>query len=199
MEYHKNIKGAEAIGEITPEFKQFLNETGELLKGSERRIFMAKVVRLLGPGGQRRAERELGWNRGTIIKGERELASGFRCVDNFSGRGRKPSEHKLPDLPSDMKSIVEPESQTDPTFRTDNTYCPLTAGEVRGRLINEKGYNDGQLPTERTIRTMLNKLGFEPEKVAKAKPKKKCPKRMPFSITCIRPTDWPTNPRVWSG
>ncbi len=196
MEYRQNNKGTEPIGEITPEFKQFLNETRDLLKGGDRRMFMAKVVRLLGPGGQRRAERELGWNRCTIVKGEKELSSGFACVDNFSGRGRKSAEQKLPNLPGDIKSIVEPESQTDPTFRTDNTYCPLSAGEVRRRLIEEKGYDDGLLPTERTVRTMLNDLGFGQRKVAKAKPKKKCPRLTPFSTTCTGSTNWPTNPRA---
>ncbi len=34
---------------------------------------MAKVVLLMGKGGQRRAERELGWDRKTIINGTQEL------------------------------------------------------------------------------------------------------------------------------
>lgn len=173
MDDCKKVSEQGAIGEITPEMKQTLNETRNALKGSERRKFMAKIVRLMGPGGQRRAERELGWNRGAIVKGEKELSSGFDCVDNFSGRGRKPSEHHLPDLLDDIGSIVEPLSQADPTFRTDQSYCPLTAGEVRRRLTEEIGYEDRLLPTERTIRTKLNELGFKPQKTAKTKPKKK--------------------------
>ncbi len=76
------------IGEITPELKKALNETKNTLKGSDRRLFMAKIVRLMGRGGQRRAELELGWNRETIRKGTRELDSGIRCTDNYSGRGQ---------------------------------------------------------------------------------------------------------------
>ena len=136
-------------------------------------MFMAKIVRLMGRGGQRRAERELGWHRQAIIKGEKELSGGIRCIDNFSARGRRPAEHHLPNLLNDIKSIVEPVSQADPTFRTDQSYCPLTAREVRRRLIGEIGYDDRILPLERTIRTKLNQLGFKPQKVAKAKPKKK--------------------------
>jgi len=34
---------------------------------------MARAVLVLGPGGQRLAEAELGWNRGTIRKGMREF------------------------------------------------------------------------------------------------------------------------------
>jgi len=64
--------------EMTAELKALFIETAQMLKGHERRIYMAKVVRLLGPGGQRQAEKELGWNRGTIRKGSRELSSGLR-------------------------------------------------------------------------------------------------------------------------
>ena len=162
-----------AIGEITPELKKTLNETKNALKGSDRRLFMAKIVRMMGRGGQRRAKLELEWDRVTIRKGTRELESGVRCIDNYKGRGRKNSEQHLPNLLNDIQSIVEPLSQADPTFRTDQSYCPLTAGEVRRRLIEEKGYDDSQLPTERTIRTKLNQMGFKPQKVAKTKPKKK--------------------------
>ena len=158
---------------IPIEIKLFLIETCTALKGPERRKFMAKVVNLLGKGGQRRAERELGWDRKTIQKGTKELESGFDCVDNFSGRGRKRAEEHLPKLLDDIKDIVAPTSQTDPTFRTTQLYTPLTAEEVRNRLIQDKKYKDEELPTARTILTKLNELNFNPEKVQKSKPKKK--------------------------
>jgi hypothetical protein len=46
-------------------------ETAKALKGSARRVFMARVADLVG--GQREATRELGWERKTIRKGQREL------------------------------------------------------------------------------------------------------------------------------
>jgi hypothetical protein len=52
---------------------------------------------------------------------------------------------------------------------------------VRRQLIAQKGYTDAALPTERTIRTKLNHLGYHPSRVAKAKPKKRSPKQTPFS------------------
>ena len=61
--------------ELTPEVKALLNETARALKGADRRLFMARTVKVLGPGGQRKAERELGWDRKTIRKGTRELES----------------------------------------------------------------------------------------------------------------------------
>ncbi len=93
--------------ELTGELKALFIETAQKLKGHERRIFMAKVVRLLGPGGQRQAESELGWNRGTIRKGRQELSSGLRCADAFSSRGRHRVEKRLPNLLEDIKSIVD--------------------------------------------------------------------------------------------
>jgi hypothetical protein len=129
--------------------------------------------RVLGRGGQSRAERELGWDRKTIGKGIKELKSGIRCIDNFAGRGRHRAEHHLPNLLEDIKQIVEPVSQCDPTFRTTELYSPLTAAEVHRRLIEQKNYTVEQLPSVRTISTKLNELKFNLKKVEKCKPKKK--------------------------
>jgi hypothetical protein len=170
---HEKMLIPEAIDKLTPELKKFLNETRSKLKGSERREFMANVVLLLGRGGQSRAERELGWDRKTIGKGIKELKTGIHCIDNFSGRGRKRIEHRLPNLLEEIKDIVEPVSQCDPTFRTIDLYSPLTAVEVHRRLVEQKGYDVEQLPTVRTIRNKLNELGLHLKKVDKCKPKKK--------------------------
>jgi len=78
--------------ELTEEVKALLLNTAKELKGSVRRMFMARTVQALGLGGQRLAERELGWNRGTMRKGMHELERGIVCVDAFSSRGRKRSE-----------------------------------------------------------------------------------------------------------
>src|SRR5438128_1963733 len=82
--------------ELTEEVKTLLLHTAKDLKGSARRKFMARTVQALGDGGQRLAERELGWNRGTIRKGIHEVERGIQCVDAFSLRGRKRSEDHLP-------------------------------------------------------------------------------------------------------
>ncbi|BCL80169.1 HAD family hydrolase [Ktedonobacteria bacterium brp13] len=59
--------------ELTEEVKALLLNTAKELKGSTRRMFMARTVQALGEGGQRLAERELGWNRGTLRKGKHEV------------------------------------------------------------------------------------------------------------------------------
>ena len=161
--------------ELTGILKRIFIETAKMLKGSARRLFMARVVKSLGKGGQRRAEIELRWNRRTIRKGTHELESGFRCYDNFASRGRKPVEQHLPNLLSDITAIAEAESQTDPTFKTTRLYIRLSAAAVREQLIKQKGYSDEQLPCEDTIRTKLNELGYHPKKVKKSQPLKKIP------------------------
>lgn len=159
--------------ELSEEFKRLAMETAEELRGVDRRLFMARTVRSLGEGGQRRAELELGWNRVTIRKGMAELTSGRTCCDAFSFRGRLKAEERLPNLLADIKDLVTGQSQADPRFRTLRLYTRLTAEEVRRQLLDKKGYRDEQLPTARTIRTKLNDLGFHPTKVLKCRPKKR--------------------------
>jgi hypothetical protein len=167
--------------ELTDVVKALLLNTAKDLKGSARRIFMARTVQALGEGGQRLAERELGWNRGTIRKGMEELEHGIVCVDAWASRGRKRSEAHLPNLLADITAIVDGQSQADPQFRTNRLYTRLTATEVRRQLIVQKGYTDEELPTAETIATKLNMLGYYPKKVAKSQPQKNSLKRMPSS------------------
>src|SRR5713101_6340462 len=174
----KNVLGGRRM-ELTEVVKALLMETAKALKGSARRMFMARAVQVLGEGGQRLAERELGWNRGTIRKGMHEVEQGMVCVDAFSSRGRKRSEEHLPNLLSDITTIVDGQSQADPQFRTNRLYTRLTAAEVRRQLMVHKGYSEDELPTAETIATKLNELGYYPKKVAKSQPQKNYQKPMP--------------------
>lgn len=165
--------------ELIEEVKELLIETAKELKGSAHRLFQARTVRVLGEGGQRLAERELGWNRGTIRKGLHELERGIVCIDAFSSRGRKRSEEHLPNLLKDITALVDGQSQADLQFRTNRLYTRLTATEVRRQLIAQYGYHDDELPTAETISTKLNELGYYPKKVAKSQPQKNSRKPMP--------------------
>jgi hypothetical protein len=167
--------------ELTDAHKGLLVEAARALTGSARRVFMARAVRELGPGGQRRAERELGWDRGTIRKGAHELARGVAVVDAFALRGRKPTEARLPTLLADITAIVDGQSQADPSFRTTRLYTRLTAAEVRRQLIAQQGYADADLPTVQTIGAKLNALGYYPQRVAKSQPQKRSPRPTPSS------------------
>lgn len=136
---------------------------------------MAEVVKSLGRGGQITAERELGWNRRTIRKGMQELEHGMSIADSFKLRGRKRTEENLPDLLSDIVSIVDSHSQTDPSFNSTKLYTRLSAAEVRRQLIELKDYLDEELPSQEVIRQRLNQLGYGLKRVAKTKPLKEIP------------------------
>jgi hypothetical protein len=172
--------------DLTDSLKALFIETAQTLKGSARRLFMARTVKELGPGGQRRAERDLGWNRQTIRKGIHELDSGLTCLDNFAARGRKPAQAHLPNLLTDLAAIVDSQSQADPQFRTNRLYTRLDAAEVRRQLIVQRGYTHAELPTVQTILTKLNALGYYPQKVAKSEPKKRSRKPTRSSSRSIR-------------
>ena len=172
--------------QLTEPVKEHLLQTAASLKGSERRLFMARTVKLLGWGGQRRAEHELGWNRVTLRKGMHELDSGIVCLDAFSQRGQLRAEERLPHLLDDIKAIVDGQSQTDPRFRTQRLYTRLSAAVVRQQLIEQKGYSVDEVPAIRTINNKLNDLGYRPTKVAKCRPKKRFGRRMRSSPGCTK-------------
>jgi hypothetical protein len=149
-----------------------LIDAAKALKGSPKRLFMAKAVQAMGRGGQRWAEEYLGWCRDTIRKGRHELDSGMTCIDAFSARRRTPAEEHLPRLLDDIRDLVDGQCQADPKFQTDRLFVRISAAEVRRRLIAEKGYTDEELPTQQTINTKLNRLGYRLTKVAKCRPQK---------------------------
>jgi hypothetical protein len=166
-----------------PEMLAVLIDTAKALKGSQKRLFMARTVKAMGRGGQRWAEEHLGWSRVTIRKGMRELHSGMICLDAFSARGRRPVEGRLPRLLEDIKDIADGQSQADPRFQTDRLFTRISAAEVRRQLIATKGYTDEQLPTQQTINTKLNLLGFRLTKVAKCRPQKESSRPTPSLIS----------------
>jgi Rhodopirellula transposase DDE domain len=179
MPFAPVVKGM--LVELTSEVKDYLRHSAAALRGFDRRLFMARTVRLLGHGGQSRAERELGWSRVTVRKGVHEFDSGIRCADAFSSRGRKRAEEHLPGLRADIRSLVDGQSQTDPTFHSQRLYTRLSAAEVRRQLVLQKGHAEADLPSAETIRREIHAAGYSPRKVAKCRPKKSCPRPTPSS------------------
>lgn len=170
------------LAAMTPELNETFVETAKVLKGHQRRLFMARVVNSLGRGGMSFAQKELGWNEGTIRKGRHELRTGIECVDAVNQRGRQKAEEKLPKLLEDIKEIVDSQSQIDATFQTNRLYTRLSAEEVRRQLILQKGYQNEELPTAKTIGIKLNQLGYHLKAVVKSKPQKKFQKQTQFLI-----------------
>jgi hypothetical protein len=166
---------------LTDSLKPRLIETAQSLQGSARRLFMARTVQELGPGGQQRAARDLRWGRMTIRQGMRALASGINCIDAFNLRGRQRAAEHLPNLLTDIRVIVDRQSHADPQFRSQRLSTRLTAAEVRRQLIAQKGYLEAILPTAETIGPTLNARGYYPQKVAKSPPQTNSRKLTPFS------------------
>jgi hypothetical protein len=158
--------------EVSEELKTTYIETAKALKGSERRMFMGRIVNALGRGGQIWAERELGWCRDVIRKGQWELEN-EPIKDNFAARGRNRTEKRLPKLLDDIRGMVDGQSQTDPTFQSQRLYTRLTAKAVRQQLIEQKGYTDEDLPCEDAIRRRINALGYTLRSVRKSQPQKR--------------------------
>ena len=122
--------------------------------------------------------KKLGWNRDLIRKGTPRSRQWNSLLDAFQARGRKRVETRLPNLLEDLKDIVDSQSQTDPSFKTNRLYTRLSVSEVCLQLMKQKGYSIQELPCNETIRSRLIALGYYPQKVGKTKPQKKFPKPM---------------------
>ncbi|MGB1253653.1 MAG: hypothetical protein ACPG8W_23785 [Candidatus Promineifilaceae bacterium] len=147
--------------QLTEAQKQVYMETAKLLDRRECRLFMARVVRTFGNGGQRLAERELGWNRGTIRAGLKELLNKkSKKSQSTSSPGRKPIEVRLPNLSRDIEKIMEALNRQDPVYMVTEYYSGVTVSTVRRCLIERFDYEEEELPVNETLRRRIRKLGY---------------------------------------
>jgi len=144
------------------------------LKGVQRRIFLADVCLQLCEGNTRQAEYRFGWGRSTVAKGleERKLSPEQLATHKSGNVGKKRSEVQNPQLAIDIRLIVEPHTQTDPELKTDRRYTNLSAKEVRQTLL-DRGYSAAEVPSERTMRDILNRMNYRLKRIQKGKPLKK--------------------------
>ena len=56
--------------------------------------------------------------------------------------------------------MVDEKSQADPKFQTVFYYARTSARAVRQSLIEEKGYQEEELPSRQTIGAILNRMGY---------------------------------------
>ncbi len=116
------------IHNILENCKDIFVDSINKLKGSDRRIAIAMVLKAIDKGGQRIVAKIFNVSRNTIRKGTHELESGFRIIDAYNARGRKKVEEKLPNL---LNDIIDCQSQTDPSFKTTRLFTRLTVERVR--------------------------------------------------------------------
>jgi transposase len=150
-----------------------LQRGAQRLTGHQRRLFLAEVTVELCGGNARQAERRFGWGRETIDKGLHELRQGIRCLENFKARGRQRWEDQNAQRAADLRELVEPHTQADPELKSSRRYTNWSATEVLEALRTGKGYADDDLPSERTMRDVLNRMGYRLKRIQKGKPLKK--------------------------
>jgi hypothetical protein len=153
-------------------FEVLIRSAARRLKGYQRRLFLAEVATQLCDGNPRQAERRFGFGRATVTQGLHEARQGIRCLEDFAARGRQRSEDKNPQLAADLRAIVEPHTQADPELKSPRRYTNLSAAEVRQALL-DKGYLEQDVPKERTLRDILNRLNYRLKRIQKGRPLKK--------------------------
>jgi len=102
-----------------------------------------------------------------------ELRQGIRCLENFKARGRPRWEDQSAQQAADIRELVEPRTQADPELKSSRRYTNWSAAEVLSALRTQKGYADADLPSERTMRDILNRMGYRLKRIQKGKPLKK--------------------------
>ena len=183
------------LAEPTASVKETILSAARKLTGFSRRQFQAEVALEYCQGKARQAEKLFGWGRAAVHTGLNELRSGIRCLDHFDARGRHRTEEQHPELVKQIQALVDPKSQADPQLKTPLAYTRITAKAVREQLVANAAGSDQPVPAERTLRTILNRLGYRLRRVRKTQPKKKCPKPVPSSSTCAQSTRKPPTTR----
>jgi Rhodopirellula transposase DDE domain len=150
-----------------------IKDAAKKLTGAKRRAFQAQVAIDYMNSKPHLAKKTFGWDRKTVALGLNEHRTGLVCFDNFKARGNKKTETKMPQLEIDIVALAEPESQIDPKFQTVFQYTRITAKAMREALMTKKGWKHEELPCEKSISNILNRLGFRLRRVQKTKPLKK--------------------------
>lgn len=177
------------------------------LTGPERRAFQAEMAERYCGSSPRLAEELFGWGREAVRTGLGERRSGIRCLDDFSSRGRKKSEAKVPQLAVEIRAVVEPHSQADPKFQTPLAFTRITSKAVREALLAKSelrtsglrtsGLRAEDVPAERTLVTILNRMGDCLRRVLKTRPQKRFARPTRSSSRCTPLTNGPrTIPRA---
>jgi hypothetical protein len=142
--------------ELSKKHIRTIKDAAHKLTGAKRRAFEAQVTLDYLGGSARTAETVFGWYRETVELGLNELRTGIEYLGNFSARGRDKTEEKLPQLEEDIRSLVEPESQTDPKFQTPFKYTRITARGLREALIEKKGWKSEDLKIRQLVINLDN-------------------------------------------
>lgn len=152
---------------LTEEVKITIKDAAKKLTGYRKRDFMAKVAEDYFAGSARKAESIMGWKRTSVQLGLEERRTGITCIDNYRARGRHKTEDILPNLESDIRSLVDGEAQADPKMKSTFAYTQVSARAVREALVKEKSYEEEKFVSIQTIGVVMNRLGYRLKKSKK--------------------------------
>lgn len=157
---------------LSKELISLLDRIVQKVPWPQRRQVKADIVDTMLDGEIRAAEDIFGWGRNGIAIGREEYQRGQKHEDKIAARRKPSTEEKFPDIERDIHLLFDSKSQADSHLSTTLRYLNASAANVRETLI-ENGYSDVELPTERTINSLLNRMGFRLHAVQKSKPQKK--------------------------
>ena len=80
---------------------------------------------------------------------------------DFTARGNKKLEEKLPKLEHDIRALAEPHSQQAPKFQSPFLYTRMTAAGMKA-LIEEKGWTSEQMPHVNTVTDSIHAKHMQP-------------------------------------
>ena len=132
---------------------QTIKSVSRKLTGAARREFQADVTLSHCHGSPRFARELFGWYPDSIRKGLAEREMNCLIVDRKKS-GRPKYIETLANLQTDIRSLVDPNTCTHPTFENTFRYTRMTAKAVIEALVREKGYNKEELPAESTMREL---------------------------------------------
>ncbi len=158
--------------ELTQRMVETIQSAAKRLSGRHRRAFQAEVAEQYCAGSARRAESIFGWGRDAVATGLEEARTGILHEDRVSKRGRSKTEDVHPELVAVIHSLVAPQTQADPKFQAPLAFTRMTARAVREQLLAHETTR-AVTPAERTVHTILHRLGYRMRRVRKTIPQKK--------------------------
>jgi hypothetical protein len=171
-----DVKGAiRMLLEVTQRMVETIRSAAKRLSGHHRRAFQAEVAQQYCDGSPRRAESIFGWGRDAVATGLEEVRTGTLHEDRVAERGRSKTEEMHPELVAVIHSLVAPQTQADPKFQSPLAFTRMTARAVREQLLSHESTR-AITPAERTVHTLLHRLGYRMRRVRKTIPQKKSQK-----------------------
>jgi len=168
---------------VSAEIVELISRLVSLIPWPMRRRAMGDVTLTLLDAKHRVAEDVFGWGRSAVEVGVKEFQTGFSCVNDISDRRKPKTEEKSPELLTEIRTIMEPDSEAESHLRTTFLYTNMTARSVYNALV-ENGWPEESLPSVRTISNILNRQDYRLRTVAKTKVQKKQRKPTRSSKTC---------------